>query len=286
MTLQSCLYEGTVEHRRFLPWGHHFQYRLFLLYVDLEELSALFRGRWLWSVGWPNVAWFRRSDHLGSAHQPLAESVRDLVAERFGARPSGPIRLLTHLRYFGLAMNPISLFYCFDHRDRVEFVVAEVNNTPWGEQHCYVLDARGQSGPEIQAATPKEFHVSPFLGMDFDYQFRLALPGESLFVHVENRPRHHAADRPAFDATLAMRRRPLTGHNLARVLGRYPFMTLQVLAGIYWQALRLWRQGLPFMPHPEKSATGASRVTPTKVVNMPSDPARRFQDPQREKVAT
>lgn len=116
MSVKSCIYEGEVRHRRFAPVNHEFRYRLFLMYVDLEELPALFRRRWLWSAGRPNLAWFRRGDHLGPANQPLADSVRDLVAARTGHRPTGPIRLLTHFRYIGFATNPISLYYCFSCR--------------------------------------------------------------------------------------------------------------------------------------------------------------------------
>lgn len=249
----SCLYVGHVHHRRHRPLEHAFRYPLFQLYLDLDELPDLFRGRWLWSARRPNVAWFRRGDHLGSGEIPLATAVRDLVEAETGRRPLGAVRLLTHLRYFGYVINPVSFFWCHDLDGAVEAVVAEVHNTPWGERHCYVLDARG-AGAEPDGAfrvrTRKAMHVSPFLGMDYDYRFRVGRPGERLAIRIEN-------DRdgtPTFEAGLAMRRREIDGRSLASVLARHPFQTLEVVSMIYWQALRLWWKRVPFHPHPQRGA--------------------------------
>jgi len=222
---------------------------MFMLYLDLDELPRLFEGRWLWSARRPALARFRREDHFGDPAVPLADSVRDLVAREAGQRPTGPIRLLTHLRYFGHVFNPVSFYYCFDEDDRrVETIVAEVNNTPWGERHCYVLPQRmnvGQGG-HGRYFPEKVMHVSPFMEMDVAYDWRFNAPAEALTVHMENK----RAGRKIFDATLVLEREEIRAASLARALAGYPLMTLKVVAAIYWQALKLWAKGAPVHDHP------------------------------------
>lgn len=248
--MESALYRGQVRHRRFHPRAHAFAYTLFQLYLDLAELDMVFRGRWLWSVNRANLASFRESDYLpGAVGDTLDTRARNLVEAHSGRRPTGPIRLLTHPRYFGFVFNPVSFYYCFDAAgDEVETVIAEVHNTPWGERHAYVLDARAARDERghFQFLVPKAFHVSPFLAMDYHYHWRMTPPGEALTVYMRNE-RDGRAD---FDAALSLRRVPLTGPHLAAALTRHPFVTAKVILAIYWQALRLWWKGTPVQPHP------------------------------------
>ena len=256
--MESCLYTGWVRHRRFQPAAHAFAYSGFWLYLDLAELDRVFRGRWFWSTSRFALARFRRNDHLGDPEVPLETSVRDLVESETSLRPEGPIRLLTHLRYFGYVMNPVSFYYCFSpDESRVQTVVAEVHNTPWGEEHCYILDKSQDlgAGELMRFEHPKAFHVSPFMEMDYDYRWRLSEPGENLSVHIDN-----VRDGAKwFDVTFLLERRPITGFQLARVLLRHPFMTGKVTAAIYWQALRLWLKKIPFVPHPKHRETETTR---------------------------
>ena len=133
MSGTSALYTGVVTHHRREPASHGFRFDLFMVYLDLAELPGLFDGRLFWSARRPALAWFRRGDHFGDPDMSLDEAVRTRVAEVTGRRPEGPIRLLTHLRYFGYVMNPISVYYCFTpDESRVQALVVEVTNTPWG----------------------------------------------------------------------------------------------------------------------------------------------------------
>jgi uncharacterized protein len=262
--VHSALYHGWLEHRRLSPRRHAFRYRLFMVYLDLAELEDVFRGRWLWSTRRAALARFNRRDYLDGSGQPLDEAVRALVAERTGRRPEGPIRLLTHLRYFGYVFNPVSFYYCFDESGRsVETVVAEVTNTPWGERHCYVLQNDGRDATQLRAHSAKAMHVSPFNPMELRYDWRLRPPAEALCVNMALTSTAGGA-APIFGASLMLRRVPINGASLAGTLLRFPLMTAKVIAGIHWQALKLWVKRVPVYDHPTRSRTAARAPTITR----------------------
>jgi len=251
--MKSCLYLGKVRHRRFSPVVNTFGYRLFLAYLDLEEIPHVFDIHPLWSAEHVNLAYFRRRDHYGPVGMPLDQAIRDLVHERSGSRPEGPIRLLTHLRYLGYCFNPVSFYYCFNPLDtRVEAIVAEVHNTPWLEEHCYVLTDSMNLHPRDdwrRFRFQKAFHVSPFMEMAIRYDWRFKVPGDTLTVHMNLT--HEETRR--FDATLELKRTPMTRGGLTKALLTYPLMTWKVAAMIYRQALRLRFKGAPVHAHPKKS---------------------------------
>ena len=230
------------------------------MFLDLAELPDLFDIHPLWSYERFNIACFRRRDHFGDPSILLDQAVADLVEDRLGNRPNGPIRLLTHLRYFGHCFNPASFFYCYNAADtEVETIVVEIHNTPWGERHCYVLGAEQDEHPikywrRHQFA--KSFHVSPFIDMDIRYDWRFRLPDDSIRVHMID----YEKGEKLFDASLTLRRRPINRHALTRVLLRYPVMTGKVISLIYWQSLRLLLKKTPVFTHPKKRELSSERI--------------------------
>lgn len=245
--MQSAIYEGTIRHRRVAERAHEFRHRIAMAFLDLDELGEVVGGRLIRSG--PGPVRFRRSDYLGDPNTPLTDAVRLLVAERLGAAPQGPVRVLTHLRSFGHCFNPVSLYYCFaSGGKRLEAIVAEVTNTPWGERHAYVLPC-GLNGPGSTMAGgsfKKVLHVSPFLGMDQLYVWRAVPPGQTLWVHIQN----IEAGRRVFEATLSLHRRPLDRRTLASITVRYPAATVGTVGLIYWHASVLKLKGVSVKPHP------------------------------------
>ena len=249
--MESCIYEGRVRHTRTKPAFHRFSYRLYLMYLDLDELDTVFEKRWFWSAKRPAFARFRRRDHIGPATQPLNESVLDLVEAETGNRPEGPVRLLTHLSYFGFCFNPVSFYYCYrKDGETIDTIVAEVSNTPWGETDTYVLPRSMNlaNGRSFRFQPKKKMHVSPFMDMQNEYDWCFTEPRDRLTVFMAN-----AKDGERFfDASMTLSRTEISSGALARVLAGFPLMTVKVVAAIYWEALRLWVKRCPFYPHPDK----------------------------------
>jgi uncharacterized protein len=242
----SAIYTGTLRHRRYSEVEREFSHPVNFAYLDLDELPTLAGGR---IVNPRPGAWrFCRRDYHGSRSVPLDVAVRDTVERQIDERPSGPVRMLTQLRCFGMSFNPVTLYYCFaDDGEQLHSVVAEVTNTPWRERHAYVLGPWHDTGV-LRTSRPKQLHVSPFIGMSQSYEIAMTVPDRTLSVHIDCR----ADSGSQFDATLGLQRSELTTAALSRLIRNDPVAPLRTLRRICAQGFALKRAGVTVHPHPTR----------------------------------
>lgn len=251
--MDSALALGRVWHRRRVPREHRFDYEVYYSLLDLAELERLFAASRWWSLERANLVSFRRADYFGDPTQALDLAVHERVERETGCRPSGRILLLTHLRQWGVCFNPVSFYFCLDVCGRPEFILADIHNTPWNQRHAYVLDCREQAGPEYRFEFAKAFHVSPFLPMQLDYDWRFRFEQDRIGIHMLVME----GDSHWLSAGMDLKLQPLTTRLMRRMPLRFPLMTARVVAAIYWQALRLWVKRVPFHTHPDKRSSTA-----------------------------
>ena len=243
--MESAVYTGTLRHRRFAPVRHEFTYPVFQVMLDIDRIPELMRLAWFTGYNRFNWASFYECDHFGDPSLPLRERVEQDAASQGIELPHGPIFLLTNLRYLGYCFNPISFYYCYDREGNLAATLTEVNST-FGEQHNYWLIGAERHRNSFHYVRSKQMHVSPFLKMDMEYRFVLTPPGDRLTAHIDTM----RGEERMLDATLTLEREPWTATAFGRVLRRFPMMTAKVIGAIHWEALKLYRKHVPFIPHP------------------------------------
>lgn len=243
----GTLYVGEVMHQRLRPFGHRFVYRVFSLLVDIDRLDDLARQSRLLAVNRSGLLSFRESDHVECPGETLRAFVDRLLAGAGVRETAGRVLLLAYPRILGYVFNPISVYWCYDaHGDLVAMIYA-VRNT-FGGRHAYVAPIEpGDIGPAgVRQTRAKRLHVSPFVGMQARYHFRVIPPGKGVRLRIHETE----SGEPLLAASFSGKARPVNSLTLLTILLKMPFMTWKIMGGIHWEALKLWLKGARFHKSP------------------------------------
>ncbi len=262
--LDQGIVQGEIRHVRYKPRRHQFDYTMYWTLLDLSRLAETFAASPLWSVERWNLISFRRKDyHQHSSTADLRQAICETLLDRTGQAFDGQVYLLTHLRFLGFNFNSVTFYFCVKG-DHLAYIIAEITNTPWGEQHQYVLTCNDDSRQDKSASEQggaefhrfefdKQFHISPFMAMTMHYRWGFSVSMDHIRVHMVNTDED--GDK-LFDATFTGQRSPLSSRSMWRIPMRRPWQPLKMTLGIYWQSLKLWLKRTPIHDHPDKDIKG------------------------------
>ena len=249
----AALYFGEVVHERQRPRKHRLRYSVFSLLADVDLLSAISAKSRLFAYNGRALFSLHDKDHGKQPDQSLADWARQELSAAGLARAGHRIELLCYPRLLGYVFNPLSVYFCHDDRGVLAAIIYEVHNT-FGERHAYIVAVDDDARSVIRQEGTKEFYVSPFIPMDCAYKFRVQPPGENVRIVM----RVEDSDGLLLAASFNARRRPFSDRHLVRAALRYPFMTLKVMVGIHWEALKLWRKKAPYFEHKPADGPGVT----------------------------
>lgn len=260
-------YKGWIQHTRTSPKPHKFRYDYFQLWLDVEQPQAIDQISPFWSSNRFNLVRYQRQ-HYQPSKRPIHAEICHLIKQQTNQEFNGKIYLLGNLTYWGYCYNPVCFYFCYDEKQQLQYILSEIHNTPWGERFTYLHDvADSLSSAPIRKSSShsndrgddtlrfkfdKKFHVSPFMPMDLEYDWRFNVSNEGIFISMNLQRYSENSSESIFNATMNLKSTPLGSKQARQIAFRYPWMCAKVMLSIYWQALRLWLKRIPFQTHPDK----------------------------------
>ena len=234
MIKHSCIYSGNVIHRRFKPKNHLFKYKVFSLLIDLDELNTLHKRLGIFSYNKFNLISFYDVDHGARDGTSIKRWVVQNLKKNKINSSRIRIKLLCYPRILGYVFNPLSVFFIYNQQSKLIAIFYEVKNT-FGEQHTYIFKINKQQ-QALQHDCSKKFYVSPFLEMNCTYYFKIAQPGNTISIVINQHDELGKILYASQDGT----KKILTNASLIKTYLEHPLMTFKVIVAIHFEAMKLW----------------------------------------------
>jgi DUF1365 family protein len=251
---KSKIYVGNIHHRRLSPKKHSFNYALYMLALDPGEMEKRHSPSWLFGFSTFHPLKFNEKDYLKSEPGTLNQRIKNKVTALAGDIDISRIIMLVQVRSFGIYFSPANFYFCYDKNENCTYMLAEVSNTPWNERHYYLVNLHHNA----EKVSKKSFQVSPFMDLDMSYFWHVKPPSndnEKLVINIENKHEDLQSGKinKLFDVSLLLHKKEFTAKRLLAVWCQLPVMTIKIVFSIYWQALRLFIKGIPFIGYQKKN---------------------------------